>query len=71
MLWNAKSKPEGFCVVRPTEFFGKFAPFNRSKARSTRITETNCIVLPPEGRQLGSSSLWRLRPERSEYLLSH
>jgi hypothetical protein len=27
MPWNAKIKPEGFCAVRPTAFFGKFAPY--------------------------------------------
>jgi hypothetical protein len=51
MLWNAKIKPEGFCAVRPTEFFGKFAPYwpIRSKPVRTRITETNCIVLSVRG----------------------
>jgi hypothetical protein len=36
MLWNAKIKPEGFCAVRPTEFFGKFAPYNLGHKNPTR-----------------------------------
>jgi hypothetical protein len=37
MLWNAKFKPEGFCAVRPTEFFGKFAPYNPGAQKSHSI----------------------------------
>jgi hypothetical protein len=37
MLWNAKIKPEGFCAERPTEFFGKFEPYNPGAQRSHSI----------------------------------
>jgi hypothetical protein len=37
MLWNAKIKPEGFCAERPTEFFGKFEPYNPGAQRSDSI----------------------------------
>ena len=56
MLWNAKSKSEGFCVVRPTEFFGKFAPFNCARVKS---------VHPPFDSQAG---VWSIDPSANQPL---
>jgi hypothetical protein len=45
MLWNAKFKPEGFCAVRPTEFFGKFAPYNPGAQKSHSIPHLARLVM--------------------------